>query len=284
MRSHVWKIVLACVMAMSMSSYATTIAYWDFEDGVDGAPFTDTSGGAAGGSGGSADTVSGTLMRGWDNYWGPGWTSATADGTGLAMDNVDNHQDGYVYEGPLMTWSPSAWTIEATVYLEEIAGWETLIGRDGSSQAESESDFYLANNGIDDRFRINIDTVGGTRWILDGDYAVQTDTWYALAAISDGTTLSMWLDDGSGYAQIGALDITAQSVADNALPGSGLNWTFGRGWYGGSFVDHIDGKMDNVRFSDEALASEDLIANPIPEPATIALLGLGLLAFLRRKR
>ena len=35
---------------------------------------------------------------------------------------------------------------------------------------------------------------------------------------------------------------------------NGSNWTFGRGWYGGNFVDHIDGYMDNIRFSDVALA------------------------------
>jgi len=277
----------SCILAGFFAAYSlqsATVALWDFEDGVDGQAFTDFDGGAANGSGGSVDTVNGTLIRGWDNYWGPGWTSIP---TGLAMNNADNHQDGYVTEGALHNWAPTAWTIEATVYLEEIAGWETLIGRDGSSQAESESDFYLVNNGIDDKFRINYDSAGGTRWVLDGDYGVQVNTWYALAAVSDGVTLSMWLDDGSGYASVGSLDISAQSVADNAFPVSALNWTFGRGWYGGSFVDHIDGKMDNIRFSDVALASGDLIALDsllVPEPSTLALAGFGLLGMLMARR
>ncbi len=264
---------LIAVLLMACPATAATIALWDFEDGVDGDPFSP----GGGGSGGSADLITGTLMRGWDSYWGPGWTSSNLAALGLSMNNADNHQDGYVTEGPLFGWSPSAWTVEATVYLEEISGWETMVGRDGSTEAGAGSDFYLSNNGIDDKFRIDIDTVGGQRWIVDGDYAVQTNKWYALAAMSDGATLSLWLDDGAGYQQIGSLDISAQSVADNALPGSSFNWTFGRGWYGGSFVDHIDGKMDNIRFSDEALGPEQLIPL-VPEPTTVVLLLLGAAA------
>ena len=264
---------------------AETIAFWDFEDGTDGASFTPS--GNPNGSGGSFDTANNIFMRGWDIINGPTFTTSTSpNGGNLAMNNAGNSQDGYVTEGALHNWSPTAWTIETHVYLEEIVGWETLIGRDGSSVAQAESDFYLANNGIDDKFRINIMTVGGQRWILDGDLAPSLNTWYGLAAQSDGSTLSLWLDDGSGYAPIGTLDISAQSVADNALPGSALNWTFGRGWYGGSFVDHIDGRMDNIRFSDTALAPSEMIglASAIPEPGSLAILSLASLGFLKRRR
>lgn len=278
-----WRAAL-CVAAASVSCHATTIAFWNFEGGAANQPFTPI--GQPNGSGGAVDTANGILMRGWNDFYGPSFTTTTSpNGGSLAMSNADNHQDGYVTEGALHNWSPTAWTIECTVYLEEIGGWDTMIGRDGSSQGEPESDFYLVNNGIDDKFRINLDTVGGQRWILDGNYTVATNTWYAIAARSDGQTLSLWLDNGTGYQQVGSLDISAQSIAQNALPGTANTWTFGRGWYNGGFVDHIDGRMDNIRFSDVALAPQDLIPlNPVPEPAATALLALGGLALLRRRR
>lgn len=249
----------------ALFSQSATVAHWDFEDGVAGEAFTPS--GEPDGSGGSVDVQNGILMKGFNETNGPSWTSAVPPHGGtLAMRNADNAQDGYVTDGALHNWSPTRWTIECAVYLEEIAGWETLIGRDGSTGGSAASDFYLQNNGVDDRFRISIRTVGGNRWDLDGNHTVQTHTWYALAARSDGSTLSLWLDDGSGYQQIGSLDISAQSEADNALPASTFNWTFGRGWYNGGFVDHIDGRMDNIRFTAAALDPQNLIPL-LPAPA-----------------
>ena len=246
----------------------TTKAYWDFEDGLDAQPFTPL--GAINGSGGSYDTFNNILMRGYNEVYGPSWSSETPPNGGtLAMNHVGNSQDGYVTEGALHNWSPEEWTIECTVLLGELSGWKTLIGRDGSSHGISESDFYLQKNGIDDRFRIRYQSANGQDWTLDGDYSVQPNTWYAIAAKSDGVELSLWLDDGSGYQKIGALDISSQTPAQNALPLSAFTWTFGRGWYNGGFVDHIDGRMDNIRFSDVALPASDLISlvslNPLEE-------------------
>ncbi len=255
-------LTLLMLAGLVRCAHGATVAYWDFEDGVDGQAFNP--GIYANGSTGSVDTVSGTLMRGYDEITGPSFTGNThAFGGALAMNLLNNSQDAYVTEGPLHNWSPTNWTIECQVYLEEFSGWETMIGRDGTTQGSAESDFYLSNNGIDDRFRINIATEGGQRWILDGDYTVELYHWYGLAAMSDGAELSLWLDDGTGYQKIGSTNITAQSVADNALPGSTLTWTFGRGWYSGSNVDRIDGKMDNVRFSDSVLSSGELLPVPL---------------------
>ena len=251
---------------MALAHQAATVAHWDFEDGTNGQAFTPA--GQPDGSGGSLDTESGILMRGFNAFYGPSWTALAApNGGGLALNAADNHQDAYVTGGPLHDWSPAAWTIECSVLLEELAGYKTLIGRDGSSQGDVLADFYLQKTDAN-RFRVSVDTVGGTRWVLDGSHTVEPNTWYALAARSDGSTLSLWLDEGEGYQQIGAMDISAQSMADNALQGSSsLNWTFGRGWYNGGFVDHIDGRLDNVRFSQAALAPQDLIPlHPVPEP------------------
>ncbi len=270
--------VLCALSMVSAMASAATVAHWDFEDGTPGTAFTPA--GMANGSGGSYDLVGGYLMRGYNATYGPSFVESVLPGSDVSLGTV--RQDGYCYDPAVLGFSSSSWTVECSVYLEEVGGWNTIIGRDGSSQSEPESDFYLSNNGIDDKFRINYDSVGGQRWILDGNYAVQASTWYGLAVVSDGVTLSMLLDDGSGYEVIGSLDISAQTPEQNALIASDFNWTFGRGWYNGGQADKIVGMIDNVRFSDAALAPEDLIT--VPEPATMAILGLGSVLAMRRRR
>lgn len=278
------------MLAAASSAFATTIAHWNFEDGVAGQEFTPI--GNPNGSGGSVDTANGILMRGWNNEYGPAWTANTSNGVGLAMDLEINNppnitSDGFVTEGALHGWSPVQWTIETHLLIEDIPGWHTFIGRDGSTQSEPESDFYLSKNGVDDRFRINVDTVGGQRWILDGAPVggVVASKWYGLAVKSDGALLSMWIDEGTGYQQVASLNISSQSVANNALPGSNLGWTFGRGWYNGGFVDHVHGKLDNVRFSDVALSPSELIPlSIIPEPSAAVLVLLASLFGSRSRR
>ncbi len=269
---------LLAILVLAFNCYGSTIAYWNFEDGVNGQAFTPA--GQANGSGGSVDTVSGVLMRGWDLTYGPSWTNYTY-GTGLGMNNVS--QDGYVLEGALHNWGPTSWTIECMVFLRDISGWRTLIGRDGTAGGGADgsaSDFYLQKNGVDNKFRINFKTAGGNTWILDGDYVPVVNKWYALAVESDGVTLSMWLDDGSGYTQIGNLDILGYTPEANAITNTAINWTFGRGWYGGNQADRINGMMDNIRFSDVALTPGEFIkfptdvfifSGPTPANQTVAL-------------
>ncbi|OXU14089.1 LamG domain-containing protein [Sedimentisphaera salicampi] len=263
-------ITLAMVIALPVS--AATIAHWDFEDGVAGEPFTPE--GVASGSGYSADLVAGYPMYGWDSYYGASYSDLTPSGEGLSMNVDANHQDGYAGAEALTTWSPSVWTIEVAVYLEEMDGWDTIIGRDGSAAGNAASDFYLSNDGEDDTFRIDFMTVGGERWVLDSDFVPVINQWYRIAVTCDGETLNMYCDkmDGEGFLNVGTLDISSQSVADNALAESGFNWTFGRGWYDGNFVDHIDGYIDDIRFSDEVLDTTEFLGAdlsayaPDPQP------------------
>lgn len=242
---------MASVPASRVVETITGLVYWDFEDYH---PMATS----------SRDTIRGIHMYGFDSTYGLWFSPETLTGSGWSAYFADNHCDGYTTDTFLNAWSPQEWTIEVSVNLLELSGWETLIGRDGSSQGEPNSDFYLQNNGIDDKFRIDFDTVGGQRWILDGNYLPVTNQWYRLAVTSDGITLRMYLDNGSGFTEIGSLDISVQSVADNALAATNYNWTFGRGWYGGSFVDHIDGYLDNIRFSEAALTPDQFLGAPGP--------------------
>ena len=250
---------LASVPASCLLTAITGYVYWDFEDGNDEVPISEMP------SGGPIDIISGIVMHGFDPTYGPSFSSNTLTGSGLSI-YCNGSQDGYTTDATFNSWSPQTWTVELSLRLDDISGWETLIGRDGASGGTAESDFYLQKNGIDDAFRLNILTVGGARYVLDANFAAQAYQWYRLAVTSDGATITMYCDkvDGNGYQVVGSLDISSQTPAQNALAQGGDNWTFGRGWYGGGFTDHIIGYFDDIRFSEVALTSDQLLGSPAP--------------------
>jgi hypothetical protein len=251
-------ILMTVMLLCSLPVSAATVAYWNFEDGVAGQLFCDA--GEEGsttpeGTTGSYDAVNGYLMRGWNNYYGPSFSDDTPFGWGLSMHCLDNHQDGYVQDEAMITWSPTQWTIEVSFKFDSLTGWNSLIGRQGASFGQVESDFYFQRIGVaPNNLRCDFYTAGGVKHVLDGDFIPGTGQWYRAAVVSDGVTVTMYVDqmDGQGYQNVGSLELTGTGE-DNALPASGFDWTFGRAWYNGGNVDNINGYMDNVKFSDVAL-------------------------------
>ena len=234
--------------------FAATIAQWDFEDGTVGQALSDKP------IGGSEDQVNSYIMYGD----GITYSDDAPAGEGLSVFCASG-QYGYVSDTYLNNWSPQQWTIEISVKLNSLNGWQTLIGRDNSSIRESSADLYLQKNDENNNFRINYRSVGGQRWVMDSNFVPNVNQWYHLAVTSDGSTLSMYCDklDSNGYQLVEQRDISSQSPAENAIASTGNNWSFGRGWYNNP-TDYIVGYFDNVRFSDQALEVTDLLFyNPV---------------------
>ncbi|ARN57922.1 LamG-like jellyroll fold domain-containing protein [Sedimentisphaera salicampi] len=252
-RNYLICLFFLCSLFFSNAS-AETLAQWDLEDGADGLPFSDMP------SGGSVDTVNGYVLLGYNTTYGPAFAAGESP-TGLC-GYCNGGQDGYTTAYSLNEWSPQTWTIEISAKLEDISDWETLIGRNGSSNGDPEADFYLQKNGVGGQFRLNYETSAGQRWILDSDFTAETDNWYHLAVTSDGETITMYCDktDGSGFQTAGTLDISSQTPAENSIAASDYSWTVGRGWYDGNITDHITGFFDNVRFSNTVLSPSEFMA------------------------
>jgi hypothetical protein len=277
------KVCLVLVVAMSMAAYAGTVAQWNFDDGAAGQAFTPAD--APGGSGYSADLVAGYALRGWNPTAGPSWTDDTATGSGLAMRN--NSQDGYSYDSALLGWTPAQFTIEATFKMNNINNWRTLIGRRSADAAGGSYSALYFQKTWDNYFRFDFATVGGERFevtSIASGLIVEADKWYSMAAASDGTTLSLYVNDiaaGTGWTLAGQTDISG--AVNSAMAAAAGDWLFGTGWFGGNLADKIDGTLDDIRFSDTALTTQELIT-VVPEPATLVMLSLGAVALLRKRK
>ncbi|GHC66799.1 LamG-like jellyroll fold domain-containing protein [Roseibacillus persicicus] len=279
------------LLASSPLAHSAVVEYWDFENGTAG-PLTPA--GEPSGSG-YAEGLNGNRIHGWDSAGGAGYTTDTSPNGG-ALGLSSANQDGYIFSGDtgetLLGWTSPNWTLEMHARIDDLNGWETLFARMGSSYGAAESDLYFqrrGDQGANGQFRLNyVPNMSGSatnadRLVLNSTISLTQSTWYGIAVSADSTTgtISMFIDDGSGY----ALDsqLTGLSGDLGVTPGTD-NYAFFRDYYNGGQSNNTTGVIDNVRFSDSALEAGDLIPLAIPEPTSSLLGSFGLLALLRRRR
>jgi hypothetical protein len=267
---------LMAIAAVCAAASGTTILHYNFEDGTPEAPMNNYPETQQNGTVGTADlSGNGYHMHAWDDYWGPMFSQLRQTPTGVGLSSMhDGHRDGYTLADGIRLWSPSAWTIELSFKLDNISGWRTLIGRDGAAQYNGQNidpgaAFYIQKNGDNGAIRVNFATVSGERIWVDSSLVPAQGKWYHFAVVVDGDRIDMYADylDGNGFENAGT-HMLAPGV-NHALLATG-NWTFGRGWYGGNFVDHISGNLDDIRLSDVPLAPDQFLHSLYahqPDPA-----------------
>lgn len=233
------------------------IGYWNFADGTPGTLMNNTGSPQVGSIDLSGNDYQMYALNSVDS---PVFSSEgqTPSGVGLSA-RYDGDEDSYTSDAYINNWSPTEWTIEVAVKLDNLTGWQTMIGRDGASHGEAEADFYFQKNDDNDRFRLNFETVGGQRYILDADFTVVAGQWYYLAGVCDGSTLTLYADklDGNGSQVVGTLSLNTAN--DNALAAPDDPWTFGRGWFDGDPADHIEGNLDGIRFTGRVLTPDEFL-------------------------
>jgi hypothetical protein len=265
--------LIISVLALCMSAHAATIAYWNFEDGTPDVAMNPTT--TTGQIGTHDISGNGRHMYAWDNYYGPLFSSLRDTPTGIGLSSRhDGHRDGYCFDAGLVAWSPSVWTIEFSFKLDNIAGWQTLIGRDdwavyNGANIDVGAALYIQKNGQNNAIRLDFATASGERYHLDSTLVPVAGQWYNFAIVGEGDTISMYADhlDGNGFQAAGTHTLTAGK--NHALLATGT-WTFGRGWYNGNQADKIFGNLDDIRFSDVALTPDQFIHSKyamLPDPA-----------------
>lgn len=291
-----------------------TVAYWRFEEGPADTPVL--KGGVPDGSFYASvvdSSGNGNHLSAWSEggYAGYGYRSDVAAGaipqTGatnsFSVTNTGGVPGMFTQTGaPIQTISPAAFSIEVS-FKPETGGYRTIIGRDSKGAATENAELAALYLQLipGDAIAIKFADVSGFWHQAVSDPGkvqgfpfpnVDQGHWYHAAAVSDGSMLSLYLNDvdaGTGYQLVAQTDMTISGSPDTALTagmGDGGdwdagNWSVGRGLYNGGHGDRAYGFIDEVRISDSALSPGEFLF--VPEPGTIALLSLLGVVALRRK-
>ena len=189
------------------------------------------------------------------------------------MQHANNYPAMSAIGTALTSWRPARWTIEAAIHPDNANnGYQTVIGRDSQGAFAGENGlaalyFSVRPNGV---LALTFIDAAGNKWNLDSAAnAVASAKWQAIAASSDGKTLSLYskniTDGATSYTLLGALDISSSANSSLTLgAGDGSSWdagviTVGRGLYGGNHTDRFFGYIDDVRLTQEALAPAALL-------------------------
>jgi len=257
------------------ASTPLTLAHWNFEEGA-ADTYVPYLAGAAGQYDGSIKDISGRSNH--LSAWATGWhwyrsavPSATTPQTGAA--NTRSVQNANAYPAlsaigtALTAWRPARWTLEAAIYPDNAtAGYQTIVGRDSRGAFAGETNlaalyFAVRPSG---NLAISFTDTAGNNWNLESAAnSVASAKWQAVAASSDGRTLSLYLrnlsDGATAYTLLGSLDISSSANSSLTLgAGDGADWdagviTVGRGLYSGGHTDRFFGNLDDVRLTQGAL-------------------------------
>ncbi len=266
----------------------SAVAYWNFEEGAADSyvPYSPAASGSYDGSIRDV-TGNGNHLSAWDKNWT--WyrasvpaiaTPATGVANTRSLQNANNFPALSAIGTDLTRWSPTRWTIEATIRPDVVSGYQTIVGRDSygaysGNPAVAALYFSVRPGGV---LAIAFTDVAGNNWNLDSaTNAISVQKWQAIVASSDGKMLRLYrrnLSDGeANYTLLASLDISAsKNAAIHLGAGDGVDWdrgviTVGRGLFNGVHTDRFLGFIDDVRLSEAALVPSEFLYRSTPTVA-----------------
>jgi len=296
MKRFIFLLTMVAVV-FSMSASATTLGYWRFEEGTNNMRcpdnkvwdnynvkwFLDSSG-------------IGNDICTWNWWTSPLYTNAvpynmvpkTGSSNYLACwfgggDAAPNRNDDLWSEGATAlntgTTYSNGWTVEASVCFLSTSDWQVVIGKDGAPDSGAPIFSMKFNVGIQGLEMNCWDGDSNLHWLNTGNNSILIDTWYSIAGICDGSTVKLYL---KGPSNLQYVEMGSAAVSGGPMIADYSNWSIGRGSWNNGNVDWCNAIIDEVRISDEALQTGQLLGI-VPEPGMI-IGGIALVFFAIRRK
>jgi hypothetical protein len=239
------------------------VALWDFENNLNdtGALPADnlTAGGTAGAIGFNADSKTGS-KSGQFTYTG---TTTMNYGKATLSDY-------------------SAWTFAMWVKPTTVTDNYFFTGGYNAGTDVATRNIEFRRTGQELLVYVGTSLKGDTRTVPTG-YQLATNEWVHAAFTLDETITDPLMSNWAFYVNGVKLQegLTANKIGSSTL---GTEFYVGARKYSNGTAG-MTGYLDDVRIYDRALSGTEIsnVYTGIPEPATIAFLGLGLISFLRKK-
>lgn len=256
---------------------AATVAHWDFSDAgaADGAFIPgngdryDFDGDGAMDSddfriGAIDQSGNGNHLTAWSSSWMK-WSEDSIQGDfSMKTHNdwpcagTDSTFNPHITGIDVEAITPAQWTVECLFKSSDLSGTRTMVGRDGKIISGNDAVFYFSTRETD--LAIDYRDVGGTRHNLQVAAGLKTNTWYNVAAVSDGTILKLYLNGKV----IGSLNLADTSTDTSLGRGFGI-WSVARGMWEGEHADRFFGVIDEVAISDESLVPGSFVIHYRPD-------------------
>jgi hypothetical protein len=302
-------LVAGAVFAIESSSVqAGTVAYWRFETGPANTDVPHT--GADGGFHGSTPDVSGNgnSLSAWSQgaYAGFAYRTnvpfafvpQTGNTNRFSVKNTGSYPAMFTSAAGsspsginAQTMTPLQFTVEVSYKPEANGSYRTIVGRDARNVATANVELAALYLQVrpDDSVGIAFTDVSGYShsaysppgWLYGFNFGANPEgtgaPWYNLAAVSDGSTLKMYVNN----VLVASTDLTASGSPNRSLAKGAVNgadwttgaWSVGRGLYAGGHTDRAYGLIDEVRISNSALAPAEFLAAPRPQLANASVIG-----------
>lgn len=175
----------------------------------------------------------------------------------------------------------SDFTIEAFVRLPSVPAATIMIASEYNQAGNANSWYFGINNAGQLRLGTSSGGTGATNAAVNSTFgsALAANTTYYVAAVFNAGAVTFYLQDMSNE---GSLLSNARSVSNTSVFAANVNLNIGSAVSTNGPTDRnfFNGIIDEIRLSDNALATNELLVTSIPEPSSsTALIGGSLLAF-----